>query len=166
MTHGGEVECSAHGEMPKLRLIPIDRSGSPSDASLQLDDCSREVCAATASLYEKVGYVSPWLGYLAVFNERIVGACSFKGPPASSKVEIAYFTFPEFEGRGVATSMARELLTLAMAAGPGIIVTAQTLPQRNASTAILEKLGFKRNGMGVDPEVGEVWEWELPENVA
>src|SRR5207245_8818545 len=46
MTHGGEVECSVHGEMPKLRLIPIGRSGSPGDTGLQMDDKSREVCAA------------------------------------------------------------------------------------------------------------------------
>ena len=65
--------------------------------------------------------------------------------------EIAYFTFPEFEGRGIATAMARELLDLAKTAEPGIVVTAQTLPQHNASTRILEKLDFARAGTAVGP---------------
>jgi hypothetical protein len=152
--------------MPTLQLISIDRSGSPSDRCPHLDEVATGVCAATARLYEKVGYVSPWLGYLALFNERVVGICSFTAPPASGKVEIAYFTFPEFERRGLATSMARELVILAKATEPGIIVTAQTLPQRNASTRILEKLGFAQMRTVVDPEVGEVWEWELSQQGA
>jgi [ribosomal protein S5]-alanine N-acetyltransferase len=148
--------------MPKLQLIPIDRSGSPGDGCPQLDELATGVCGATALLYDKVGYAAPWLGYLALLDDSIVvGACSFKGAPVSGKVEIAYFTFPEFEGRGIATSMAHELVILARATEPGIIVTAQTLPERNASARILEKLGFAQMGTGVDPDVGEVWEWEL-----
>src|SRR5712692_2310634 len=147
--------------MSTLQLIPIDRSGFPSGRCPQLDELATGVCTATARLYDKVVYVSPWLGYLALFNEHLVGACSFKAPPASGKVEIAYFTFPEFERCGIATSMARELIILAKGTEPSIIVTAQTLPQPNASTRILEKLGFGRMGTVVDPEVGEVWEWEL-----
>jgi RimJ/RimL family protein N-acetyltransferase len=42
----------------------------------------------------------------------------------------------------------------------GIRVRAHTLPERNASTRILEKLGFERIGQAVDPEVGQVWRWE------
>ena len=147
--------------MPKLQLIAIDRSGSPGDSCPQLDELAMGVCTATARLYEKVGYAVPWLGYLAVLNELVVGGCGFTAPPSSGKVEIAYFTFPEFEGRGIATSMAQELLILARSAEPGIIVIAHTLPQRNASTRILEKLGFARTGTAVDLDVGEVWEWQL-----
>ncbi|MBI4482370.1 MAG: GNAT family N-acetyltransferase [Acidobacteria bacterium] len=128
---------------------------------MQLNELVKEVCAATALLYERVGFVSPWLVYLALTGECVVGSCGFKAPPASGEVEIAYFTFAEFEGCGIATSMARELLALAKAAEPGITVTAQTLPERNASTRILEKLGFALRGSVVHPEDGEVWEWEL-----
>jgi RimJ/RimL family protein N-acetyltransferase len=56
--------------------------------------------------------------------------------------------------------MVRELLTIARAAEPGITVTAQTLPERNRSNHILEKLGFALRGTLVHPEDGEVWEWE------
>ena len=47
----------------------------------------------------------PWAGYLAEENGSLVGTCAFKAPPDSRGVEIAYFTFPQFEGRGVATKL-------------------------------------------------------------
>jgi len=147
--------------MGPLRLVAIDRSGSVGDPSPPLDALTYEVCAATASHYGKVGFEPPWLGYLALLDERIVGVCGFKSPPTSGEVEIAYFTFPAFEGRGIATVMARELVALARAAEPGIVVTARTRPQRNASTRILEKLGFVNRGTVDDPEDGEVWDWGL-----
>ena len=148
--------------MRELRLIPIDRSGVPADGVTERSAIAADVCAATARFYATVGWIPPWVGYLVVSNEQVVGACSFKGPPAAGKVEIAYFTFPEFEGKGLATAMAQELMALAERTEPGIRITAQTLPQQNASTRILEKLGFERTGTAVDREVGEVWEWELP----
>src|SRR5436190_11157789 len=39
---------------------------------------------------------------------RAVGLCSFKTEPNDlGEVEIAYYTFPHREGRGIATAMAR-----------------------------------------------------------
>lgn len=43
-----------------------------------------------------------------------VGTCGFKSSPDQGRVEIAYFTFPDFEGRGLATAMAGELLAIAI----------------------------------------------------
>jgi GNAT superfamily N-acetyltransferase len=54
-----------------------------------------------------------WWGYLAVHptDRDVVGTCGFRaGPDANGEVEIAYFTFPGFEGQGVATAMAWRLL--------------------------------------------------------
>jgi hypothetical protein len=39
-------------------------------------------------------------------------------------------------------------------------VRAHTLPERNASTRVLQKLGFDQIGEAIDPEVGRVWRWE------
>jgi RimJ/RimL family protein N-acetyltransferase len=147
--------------MSQLRFVAIERSGAPADSRLRLNERAKEVCAASAKLYDRVGFVTPWVGYLAVSGDALVGSCAFKAPPALGAVEIAYFTFPEFEGRGIATAMARELLTMARAAEPGIRLTAQTLPTRSASTRILEKLGFVLRGVLAHPEDGQVWEWEL-----
>jgi len=146
----------------KLSLVPIERSGTPADTGLQLPDIARQVCTATASLYESAGFVPPWLGYLALSDGQVVGTCGFKSPPVSGEVEIAYFTFPEFEGRGIASAMARALMALAVASDSGITVTAQTLREAGASTRILEKLGFRLRGDVVHPEDGEVWEWAYP----
>jgi RimJ/RimL family protein N-acetyltransferase len=147
--------------MSQLRFVAIGRSGKPTERRLRLDKHAREVCATTASLYERVGFKTPWVGYLAVSRDQPVGSCAFKAPPASGEVEIAYFTFPEFQGQGIATSMARELLAIAKATEPGITVIAQTLPVRNASTRILEKLGFMLRRTLVHPDDGEIWEWKM-----
>jgi RimJ/RimL family protein N-acetyltransferase len=113
-------------------------------------------------MYGKTGFIRPWVGYLAEDNGRLVGACGFKTPPREGRVEIAYFTFPEHEGKGVATRMAALLIEKARDAEPSIRIIAQTLPQENASTSVLRKLAFARVGTAVDDEVGEVWEWHLP----
>src|SRR5258705_1206577 len=67
----------------------------------------------TVAMLQRTGATTPWTGYLAVdrAHQIIVGTCSFTAPPdPEGAVEIAYFTFPPFEGRGNAS---------AMAAGPG-----------------------------------------------
>lgn len=102
----------------------------------------------------------PWTGYLAEEEGQFVGTCAFKTPPQSGQVEIAYFTFPGHEGRGVATRMAEHLIRIARQEGMRRIV-AQTLPEPGPSTAILRKLGFRRAGELIHPEDGLVWEWEL-----
>jgi RimJ/RimL family protein N-acetyltransferase len=112
-------------------------------------------------LYLVVGFAPPWIGYLVQENEVCVGSCGFKGPPVNKRVEIAYFAFPEHEGRGFATQMARLLLRIVNEADAEVIATAQTLPRESASTAILKKLGFVLIGTVNDPEDGEVWEWQI-----
>jgi RimJ/RimL family protein N-acetyltransferase len=48
-------------------------------------------------------------------------------------------------------------------AEPGIVaVTALTAPEHNASTRILEKHGFVRDGVMTDHEIGEAWRWKKP----
>ena len=94
-------------------------------------------------------------------HDIIVGTCAFTAPPdAEGIVEIAYFTFPPFEGQGHATAMAAGLMELAKAGTAIRKVRAHTLPERNASTRVLQKLGFDRIGEAIDLEVGRVWRWE------
>ncbi len=50
---------------------------------------------------------------------------------------------------------------LAQDADKNIGIMAQTLPQENASTAVLRKLGFSQVGTAHDAEVGEVWKWQM-----
>jgi RimJ/RimL family protein N-acetyltransferase len=143
-----------------IRLIAIRESGEPAEA-VELPPGVAAVLPATADMYRASGFEPPWIGYIAANGNRAVGTCAFKTAPAAGRVEIAYFTFPAFEGQGFATAMARQLVALARAQRPGIVVTAQTLPERNASNAILEKLEFRLAGTATDADAGDVWEWRL-----
>jgi len=117
----------------------------------------KDVCASTLALYPQGPLPLPWVGYLAEEKGIVVGTCAYKSPPVSGEVEIAFFTFPGHEGRGVATRMAQHLI--ALAEKNGVSIRAQTLPESNASNHILKKLGFEFAGPVIHPEDGEVWEW-------
>jgi len=104
-----------------------------------------------------------WDGYFVIdaADRDVVGSCAFKGPPAEDgTVEIAYFTYPGYEGRGYATAMATRLLELARQAVEVRRVIAHTLPEANVSTRILEKVGMTFVGEVDDPDDGRVWRWE------
>lgn len=123
-----------------------------------------DVVAQTTKFMTSVGGDPKWFGYLAVDNKskQIVGTCAFKGAPTIEKtVEIAYFTFPEFEGKGYATAMASMLIQTARSNPEVAGVIAHTLPETNASTSILQKVGMKYVGEVIDPEDGRVWRWSL-----
>ncbi len=145
----------------QLFLIPIGRDGTPLGYGGELTDMAREVVHATVGNYETAGFTEPWIGYFAVRGSTLVGACGFKSPPSDGRVEIAYGTFSEFEGQGVATSMARKMVAIAVSRAPELVVAAQTLPEPNASHRILEKIGFRHVSTLDHPDDGEVWEWHL-----
>lgn len=143
-----------------MKLIEISENGSLSE-SVAVDDFLSEVIEATVAHYRQVGFVTPWIGYVGVDGNEPVGVCGFKGPPNDGRVEIAYGTAPGHEGHGIATTLAGELVKIAQATDKGLTVIAQTLPEENASTSILKKLGFSMVGTVEHPDDGLVWEWEL-----
>ncbi len=144
-----------------LDLIAITEHGDLARAMPTTLPIATEVITATTDLYQRVGYEPPWIGYLAFDHEVCVGSCGFKSPPQDNRVEIAYFTFPGNESRGVATRMASALIVIAREKAPGVKVAAQTLPEENASTSVLKKLRFTLVGTVEHPEDGLVWEWQL-----
>lgn len=46
--------------------------------------------------YPKNGFYPPWVGYLIIKNDQVVGSCWFVGKPIDGLVELAYWTFKEF----------------------------------------------------------------------
>jgi [ribosomal protein S5]-alanine N-acetyltransferase len=148
----------------KVSLVPIDRDGTPRGYAGSLPGVADEVFRATAELYARAGFEEPWIGYLALADGTAVGSCAYKAKPQDGRVEIAYFTFPEFESRGYASAMAAQLVAIAHEHEPSVMVAAQTLPERNASHRILEKLGFRHADTIDHPEDGTVWEWHMSEN--
>ena len=142
-----------------MHLVSIPRDGDVSLSGITLPEIATSVVAATARLYAQRGYVEPWFGYLAIEGGKCVGTCGFTSPPAESVVEVAYFTFPDFEGRGVATGMAQQLVSIAQKYDPSVRIIAHTLTEENASTHILKKNGFTLAGTVDHPEDGKIWKW-------
>lgn len=107
-----------------------------------------------------------WSGYFVVDVEtnEFVGSCAYKGPPnANGEVEIAYFTFPDFEGMGYASEMTAKLIEMARSNSSVSRILAHTLPEENASVQVLKKSGMSFVGEVTDPEDGKVWQWKSAE---
>ena len=143
-----------------LTLHRIDPQPSPyvRDASEQLEVLV-PVVQACLDLYKRKGFTPPWACYLAEMDARIVGTCGFAGPPVNGEAEIAYFTFPGNEGKGVARHMARTLMSEARRSEIPVVFIAHTLPAEGPSTSVLRKLGFVCLGVIQHPEDGPVWKW-------
>lgn len=142
-----------------FRLVPCEPDGFPGDPKLALSNYARQNREASAACYGKVGYIRPWVSCIAVMDDAVMGGGGFKEPPQDRRVEIAYFTAPEFERRGHATRTARVLVAIARQTDPALLIAAQTLREENASTSILRKPGFRRLGSVHHPEDGEISEW-------
>jgi RimJ/RimL family protein N-acetyltransferase len=122
-----------------------------------------QIADATRAIYQRRGHEVPWIGYLArrEDDQALVGTCAFAVPPnEQGEAEIAYYTFPPYEGAGNGTAMAAALIDIAREGGLDSLV-AKTLPQENVSTHILRRLGFDLEGPGVDEEDGDIWLWRL-----
>jgi [ribosomal protein S5]-alanine N-acetyltransferase len=143
-----------------MKLIEIGETGTL-PVEITVDDFLREVIEATVAHYRRTGFVPPWIGYIGLKDGVPVGVCGYKSQPVEGRVEIAYGTARGHEGKGVATALAAELVKLARGENAGLTVFAQTLPEENASTTILKKLGFQMVRTVDHPEDGLVWEWEL-----
>ncbi len=103
-----------------------------------------------------------WWNYLFILRSeaRLVGSGGFKGlPEPDGSVEIGYEIADAYQGRGLATEAARALADWAVQQ-PGVkALTAHTLAEENASTAILRKLGFAFVEEKIDLEDGAIWAW-------
>jgi ribosomal-protein-alanine N-acetyltransferase len=121
-----------------------------------------DAAAAQADLYEQTNAEAPWIAYLAydAHANEIVGICAFKDMPEDGMVEIAFYTFPGYEGRGWGGAMTAGLVEIAWRDAEVDTVFAHTEPEENASVRIVKKLGFTLVGPMEYPE-GIVWQWEL-----
>ena len=111
----------------------------------------------------RAGTPPEWFSHLIIdaADDVVVGMGGFTGPPSDGVVEVGYSVAPAHRGRGHATDAVRLWLDQAARHGVGV-VRAHTLAEENASTAVLEKLGFSRVAEVEDAEEGSVWRWERP----
>lgn len=147
-------------------LLETDPGAFERQVGLRLNEVRAilpDLARQTVAVLTREPRPAPWGAYLGIEipMRQVVGTCAFKaGPNDRSEVEIAYCTFPPFEGRGVATAMAAALVKIARLSAAANTVLAHTLPKENASTRILRKLDFRLARTAMDPEDGLVWRWE------
>jgi len=148
-----------------LRLEPIAADTDPARFAAELapafggeEGPAREMLEQTVSLLTRDPRAAPWGSYLARLDGQAIGICAFKSAPRDGEAELAYMTFPAFEGRGHAGEMIALLAGIADQAG--VLPIAHTLPEENASNRALRRNGFAFAGAVEDPEDGLVWRWE------
>ena len=148
-----------------LELVPFARDTDPEAFAAALapgfggdEGPAREILAETCALLTRDPRPDPWGSYVVHLSGRPIGIAAFKSAPAADgEVEIAYMTFPAFEGRGHATETIAALVEIAEAEGAAPI--AHTLPEENASNRALRRNGFVYAGEVDDPEDGLIWRW-------
>jgi [ribosomal protein S5]-alanine N-acetyltransferase len=91
---------------------------------------------------------------------ELVGWGGFKAPPADGVVELGYEIAESRQGRGLATAATRAMVAEAFADAQVSVVIAHTLPERNASNRVLEKVGFRFDG-AVREGDKPVWRFSL-----
>ena len=149
-----------------FELVPIALDTDPAGLAAELapafggdEGPALELLTQTLALLTADPRPHPWGCYLAEADGAVIGTCAFKSAPTSAgEVELAYMTFPAFEGRGHATEMIALLAAIADSAG--VLPIAHTLPEENASNKALRRNGFTFDGEVDDPEDGLVWRWE------
>jgi RimJ/RimL family protein N-acetyltransferase len=97
-----------------------------------------------------------WFHYFVLRDlagDILVGAGGFKGPPADGVVEIGYSILPEYQRRGFASEAATGLVAHAFSHAEIERVRAETLPELEASIAVLRKCRFEHIGAGAEPGV-------------
>lgn len=145
-----------------MKLEPITLNIDKSLKIYSSDNC-QVLIDSYDEYYPKIGYNLPWIGYFIVKDDEIVGSCGYTGKPVDGKVEIAYWTFKEYEGQGIASFACNELISISRKTDTTIKITAKTEPRNNASTKILVNNGFTFSEVVQDEEIGDAWLWSLKE---
>ena len=150
----------------RLELIPFAKDTDPEAFATALapgfggdEGPAREILAETCALLTRDPRPDPWGSYVVRLGRRAIGIAAFKSAPTpDGEVEIAYMTFPAFEGRGHATATIAALVEIAEAART--VPIAHTVPEENGSNTALRRNGFVYAGEVDDPEDGLIWRWE------
>jgi RimJ/RimL family protein N-acetyltransferase len=147
-----------------LELIPV-LEHAEENIALTNNPLCQDTIYMSIDFYKKVGFNPPWICYYVKENEDLVGCAAFKGKPVNGQIEIAYGTFQKYRNQGVGTKICRILVDLSLRTDAAVRITARTLPENNFSTRILQKNKFQFLGDVIDPEDGNVWEWEYKSGI-
>ena len=147
-----------------LRLLASEPEDFAAQHRVRLHDGAQAVAQHSLAFMKSfpLETAPDWFGHLAIEGEsqQLAGICSLKGPPVEGAVEMAYFTFPGFEGRGIGTAMAQFVLDRARLLPDVKWITAHTASEHNPSTRILQKIGMRFVCEEVEDGV-PVWLWRI-----
>ena len=143
-----------------IELLPIRANGLIDNVEPSASAELAQILPEILKNYSREGYAEPWIAYATLNDGIVVGTCAFKAPPSDGHVEIAYFTFPQFENHGYATQMAQCLVQIAQDTDDSLRIIARTMPIDGPSASVLRKNHFVQTGEVLHPEDGLVWEWE------
>jgi RimJ/RimL family protein N-acetyltransferase len=164
-----EIELRAYSAEHLLALLESEETfhrsfGLRAASGLRDFYFSGEVSPKWLEQLRTASGADPWTyGFAVVVPTvgQVIGSAGFKGPPdAAGMVEVAYAIVPVWQGKGCATAALGKLIAFASADDQVRVLRAHTLPENNASTRVLAKIGFTKLGEVVDPEDGRVWRWE------
>ena len=125
---------------------------------------AREAMQPSLEHLQKHPEILGWWTYLFVYkpDRTLIGLGGFKGlVTEDGAVELGYEIAPAYRRRGLAAEAARGMINYAFANKQVSRVQAHTLPEKNASTGVLEKVGMEFVEAVQDPQDGEVWRWSL-----
>ena len=132
----------SESEMENLILVELDTE-TKREYTEMLDGCKQNP--------EQRIWHAVWNMQLDDGTGRIVGDLSFKGLNSNGMVEIGYGIKKEYEGRGYMTEAVTAMARWASEQIGVNYVEAETDPDNKASQRVLEKTGFRLNGiMGVE----------------
>jgi [ribosomal protein S5]-alanine N-acetyltransferase len=127
-------------------------------------EAAREAMPPSYEYLKSHPSASGWWTHLFIHtaDRTLIGLGGFKGEAdADGMVEIGYSIAPAYRRRGLATEASNGMIAYAFSHPHVTRVDARTLPERNPSTQILQKVGMKLVGPVQDPDDGEVWHWSL-----
>lgn len=158
-----------------LQLLPIERlhkealSSSKGDLATLLNvtlpgSWPQFPEAFSITDYEASEPTPNWNSYFFIHTKgrALVGNGGFvASPDESGVVEIGYEIAPEHWNRGFATEAAKGMIDYAFTHEEVKAVIAHTLAEKNASNAVLQKVGMKFIAELDNPEVGKIWQWQI-----
>ncbi len=105
-----------------------------------------------------------WWTYLFInkSDRTLIGLGGFKGAVNEEGIiEIGYAIAPAYRRKGLAVEASHGMIKYAFTNPQLKKIYAHTLPEYNASTGVLEKIGMNLIGAVNDPVDGEIWRWSL-----
>jgi [ribosomal protein S5]-alanine N-acetyltransferase len=146
---------------PALEALAASQVPEGLEQLCEHDSLPPAFVAARSLALAAAGHPPPWSTTFLIVNDettRIVGGCGFKAAPQHGRVEVGCAVAPAAQGKGAATAALELLVHRAFDAG-ATEVLAEVAPGNDASTRVVQKVGFSQTGGRVDDDNEYVIQW-------